>query len=81
MKRPVSSKEDQYCGWSTFVGPSKERMDLVDSSLKVMDVISVFGLYAKFSSTSSSDWQKRGQWPLVKLQIQICACALVNNGI
>ena len=33
---------------STFVGASKERMDLVDSSLKAMDVISVFGLYAKF---------------------------------
>ena len=34
-----------------------------------------------WSSTSSSDWQKHGQWPLAKLQIQICACALANNDI
>ena len=33
---------------NTFVGTSKERMDLGDSSLKVMDVISVFGPYTKF---------------------------------
>ena len=33
---------------STFVGASKESMDLVDSSLKAMDVISVFGPYTKF---------------------------------
>ena len=32
---------------STFVGSSKEWMDLVDSSLKAIDVISVFGAYAK----------------------------------
>ena len=33
---------------STFVGASKERMDLVDSSLKAIDVIGLFGPYAKF---------------------------------
>ena len=33
---------------STFVGSSKEKMYLVDSNLKAMDLISVFRLYAKF---------------------------------
>ena len=33
---------------NNFVGSSKERIDLVDSNLKAMDVISVFGPYAKF---------------------------------
>ena len=33
---------------STFVGPSKEPMDVVDSDFKMLDVSSVFGLYTKF---------------------------------
>ena len=33
---------------STFVGSSKDRLDAVDSDLKVLDVTSVFGPYAKF---------------------------------
>ena len=32
----------------TYIGSCKERMDLVDSNLRVLDVISVFGPYAKF---------------------------------
>ena len=41
---------------STFVGSSKERMDLVDSNLKAKDVISVLGPYAKFLV------EERGRW-------------------
>ena len=33
---------------STFVGSSKDRLDAVDSDLKVLHVTSVFGPYAKF---------------------------------
>ena len=33
---------------STFVGSSKDQLDAVDSDLKVLDVASVFGPYAKF---------------------------------
>ena len=32
----------------SFVGATKEKMDLVDSDLKVLDVVSVFGPYIKF---------------------------------
>ena len=33
---------------STFVGTSKERIDLVDPNLNVLDVIGAFGPYTKF---------------------------------
>ena len=33
---------------STFVGTSKERLDLVDSNLKAMDITIVFGPYVKY---------------------------------
>ena len=33
---------------STFVGSSKDRLDAVDTDLKVLHVTSVFGPYAKF---------------------------------
>lgn len=33
---------------TTYVGRSKDQLDVVDSDLKVLDVTSVFGPYAKF---------------------------------
>lgn len=32
----------------SFVSATKEKMDLVDSDLKILDVVSVFGPYIKF---------------------------------
>ena len=32
----------------TFVGSTKEEIDLVDQNLRAMSIISVFGLYTKF---------------------------------
>ena len=40
-----STQLELHC---TYVGSSKDRLDLVDSNLKVLEVTSVFGPYAKF---------------------------------
>ena len=64
---------------TTFVGSSKERMDLVDSELKVLDVIGVFGPYAKFLVEEIGDGEAMNEGErYIEMSECMCACVVVN---
>ena len=62
---------------STFVGTSKERIDLVDSNLKALDVISVFGPYAKFIVEEIGGGCTPGEHALQRILVRDIECMII----